>query len=68
MPFGMKNVPPTFQRLINSIIDSLEGCEGYIDDVIIYSNTWEQHLKQLYAFFERLSVAHLTVNILKSYG
>ena len=45
MPFGMKNVAATFQRLINQLTQDLEGCEGYIDDIVIYSNTWQQHLE-----------------------
>ena len=39
MPFRMKNSPATFQRLINIIINGLENCDAYIDDVIIYNNT-----------------------------
>jgi len=35
MPFGMKNAPATFQRMINNIIKDLEGCEAYIDDVFV---------------------------------
>ena len=33
--FGMKNSPATFQRLINDVIAGLDGCEAYIDDIII---------------------------------
>ena len=55
MPFGMKNSPATFQRLINKVIADLEDCEAYIDDVIIYSETWEQHLKTICVFFKRLN-------------
>ena len=40
MPFGMKNAPATFQRMINKIIAGLQGCEGYIDDVVVYANSW----------------------------
>ena len=39
MPFGMSNSQASFQRLINKVIADLEGCEAYIDDVIIYSDT-----------------------------
>ncbi|CAB4005229.1 Retrovirus-related Pol poly from transposon, partial [Paramuricea clavata] len=66
MPFGMRNSPATFQRLINQIISQIDGCEGYIDDVIIYSDTWEEHLEILRKFFKRLSEAKLTINLVKS--
>ena len=45
MPFGIKNSSATFQRLINKVIADLEGCEAYIDDVVIYSDTWEEQVK-----------------------
>ncbi|CAB4033082.1 Transposon Ty3-I Gag-Pol poly [Paramuricea clavata] len=64
MPFGMRNAPATFQRLINQIISQIDGCEGYIDDVIIYSDTWEEHLEILRKFFKRLSEAKLTISTL----
>ena len=32
MPFDMKNSPATFQRLINSIVADINGCDAYIDD------------------------------------
>ena len=45
MPFGMKNSPATFQRLVNNVICGLDGCDAYIDDVIIYSDSWSDHSK-----------------------
>ncbi|KAL5015543.1 hypothetical protein ScPMuIL_007374, partial [Solemya velum] len=65
MLFGMKNAPATFQRLVNSVISNLEGCDGYIDDVINYHDTWEDHLRGIREFFERLTTMKLTVNLLK---
>ena len=44
MPFGMKNSPAMFQPLINMIINDLDNCDAYINDVIIYNYTWEEHL------------------------
>ena len=64
--FGMKNSPATFQRLINDVIAGLDGCEAYIDDIIIYSDTWEDRLKIIRSFFERLTEAKLTVSLAKS--
>ena len=36
MPFGMKNDPATFQRMVNKLFQDTDGWEGYIDDVVIY--------------------------------
>ena len=65
MPFGMKNSPATFQRMIHSVLQGLIGCEAYIDDVIIYSSTWEDHMRIMKELFARLKQAHLTVNLAK---
>ena len=66
MPFGMKNSPATFQRLVNTVISGLDGCDAYIDDVIIHNNTFEDHLQSIRSLFDRLSDANLTINLSKS--
>ena len=66
MPFGMKNSPATFQRLINTIIAGIEHCEAYIDDTIIYNDEWNHHLGTIKAFFDKLREAKLTKNLAKS--
>ena len=66
MPFGMKNSGATFQRLMNSVIFELEGVDVYIDDLIVYSDTWEEHLLRIRALFDRLTKAKLIVNLVKS--
>ena len=66
MPFGMKNSPATFQRLINTIIAGIEHCEAYIDDTIIYNYECSHHLRTIKAFFGELSEAKLTINLAKS--
>ena len=45
VPFSMKNSPATFQRLVNKVISGLDSVAAYIDDVIIYSDTCEEHLR-----------------------
>ena len=62
MPFGMKNSPATFHRLINTI----EHCKAYIDDAIIYNDEWNLHLGAIKAFFDKPSEAKLTINLAKS--
>ena len=66
MLFGVKNSPATFQRLVNNFISGLDGVAAYIDDVIIYSKTWEEHIRLIQSFFGRLSEFHLTINLNKS--
>ena len=66
MPFGMKNSPATFQRLIKMMIMGLDNFKAYIDDVIIYSEEWDQQIKTIRDFFRRLSKANLTTNLAKS--
>ena len=65
MAFGMKNSPATFQRLINSVTSGIDGCDAYIDDAIIYSDTWEEHLSTIRQFYDRLGDARLTINLSK---
>ena len=62
----IKNTPATFQRMINTVISGLQGCNAYINDVIMYSDTWDLHVKQLKVFLCRLQDAHLIVNLVKS--
>ena len=66
MPFGMKNAAATFQRLMNMVIRGIKNCSVYIDDVIIYSDTWEEHIKLIKEFFEAIRKAALVVNLVKS--
>ena len=47
-------------------ICGLDGCDAYIDDVIIYSDSWSDHLQRIRKFFDRLSKAKLTVNLAKT--
>ncbi len=65
MPFGLRNAPATFQRLMNKVVAGLKGCAVYLDDVVIYSESWEEHIHCIRALFERLAWANLTVNLAK---
>ena len=52
--------------MINRVIGGLEGCQAYIDDIIVYSDNWDQYVKQLREFMCRLREAKLTVNLVKT--
>ena len=61
MPFGLCNAPGTFQRLMELILTGLHWttCLVYLDDIIIYSRTVEEHLQRLKEVLERLKGAGL---------
>ena len=65
MPFGLRNAPATFQRLMNKVVGVLDGCAVYLDDVVVYSDNWSDHIERVRALFDRLAEAHLTVNLAK---
>ena len=56
MPFGLCNAPPTFQRLMLNCLDELNPtyCLIYLDDVIIFSQTEEEHLERMCVVFDCL--------------
>ena len=58
MPFGLTNAPATFQQLVQSCLGNLhlQYCIIYLDDVIVFSKTPEEHLVRL---FEKLKQAGL---------
>ncbi|KAK7877062.1 hypothetical protein WMY93_032231 [Mugilogobius chulae] len=65
MAFGMCKAPATFQRLVNIVLQGLANCNAYLDDLIVYSTTWEEHLHTLRQVFLRLAEASLTLNLAK---
>lgn len=50
MPFSLKNAPTVFQRMMDNILRLLECAEACIDDVLVCSDSWEQHLMDIRSF------------------
>ena len=56
MPFGLTNAPATFQAFINSVLHEFldKSCVAYLDDILIYSETLEEHVQHVRAILEKL--------------
>ena len=67
MCFGLASSPGTFVRLMNIVTSGMSGIFSYMDDLIIYSNSLETHLKTLETLFKRLSFHGLELAINKSH-
>ena len=61
MPFGLTNAPATFQRLMECVLAGLTGehCLTYLDNIIVFSSTFEEHLTRLSNVFIALRKAGL---------
>lgn len=61
MPFGLQNSPISFQTLMANVLRDLnwKSVSVYVDDILIFSNSFEQHLKHLEQVFKRLKEANL---------
>ena len=67
MPFGLCNAPATFQRVIEQALCGLQWHVTvlYLDDIIVYSRDFEEHLKNLSLVFDRLESANLKLKAKK---
>jgi len=67
VPFGLCNAGSTFQRVMDLALNRLNFymCLVYLDDIIVYSKTVEEHLVQLKKLFDRLRPANLKLKLSK---
>ena len=62
----MKNAPAIFQQMINQVVGRIDGCEAYINDVVIHNTDWETHLNCVQEVLTRFADVKLIVNLSKS--
>lgn len=62
--FHLSNAPAIFQRLMNLVLIGLnwEVSLAFLDDIIVMSRTFEEHLRKLQVMFERMWAANLKLN------
>ena len=65
MPFGLKTAPAAFHMVMNNVLADIENVSLYMDDVVLTTNTWDEHLTRLRQIFSRLQKTNLTVNLSK---
>ena len=65
VPFGLAQAPAHFQKLINEVLTDCNFAMGYLDYIIIFSKTEEEHLKHLETIFNRLREAGLKLKLQK---
>ena len=64
MPFGLCNAPATFERLMEAVLKGLSWdiCLVYLDDIIVHTRSFDQHLMNLKCVLDRLRQANLKLN------
>lgn len=65
MTFGLRNAAQTFQRFIDEVLLGLDFCYGYIDDILIFSSSIEEHKTHLRQLFDRLKQYGVLINTSK---
>ena len=65
VPFGLAQAPAYFQELMTGVLKDLPFAMAYLDDIIIYSSTPEEHLEHIKTVFEKLCHAKLSMKLSK---
>lgn len=60
MAFGLHGSSATFCRLMRKVLKGAKHMKNYVDDIIIFTKTWEEHIAALRDLFKRLKAANLT--------
>jgi hypothetical protein len=62
-PFGLKTMPSTFQRTMSSLLHELDYANVFIDDIVVASESWDDHAAHVNEVIRRLTEAKLILNV-----
>ena len=62
LPFGLKNAPAEFSRIMHQVLGNLKFVEIYLDDITIHSKTFDEHVSHIKIVFDKLREANLKIN------
>ena len=61
LPFGLVTVQASCSRLMWKLLQTLSNVDNFVDDIIIFTLTWQHHIDTLRALLQRLREANLTM-------
>ena len=61
MPFGLVNSSATLVRILREVLDGMDCTESYMDDIVIFTQNWDEHLEEIGELCDRLARAGFTV-------
>ncbi|VDH97682.1 Hypothetical predicted protein [Mytilus galloprovincialis] len=67
LPFGLVNSGATFVRCMRKVLEGLENVDNFVDDIIVYTRSFNHHMEVLESVFERLASANLSARPSKCY-
>ena len=66
LPFGYKNAPGRYQHFMDNYFNQLENCIVYIDDILLYSRTQDEHIKLLEKFIHIIENSGISLSKTKA--
>ena len=67
LPFGLVTAQACCSKLMRKLLKDITNTDNFVDDIIIFTSTWEQHLQVLEQLLMRLRDANLTVKPIKCF-
>ena len=60
MPFGMMNSGATLTRAVRELLSGMNNVVSYVDDILVHTETWQEHVSVLTELFRRMEAANIT--------